>query len=35
MAREAYDKELNLYTLAHAASMSEKNIEKDQYKEYM
>jgi len=35
MAREAYDKELNLYTLAHTTSMVEKNIEKDQYKEYM
>ena len=35
MAREAYDKELNLYTLAHTASMAEKNTEKDQYKEYM
>ena len=33
-AREAYDRELNLYTLAHATSMAEKSTEKDQYKEY-
>jgi len=34
-AREAYDKELNFYTLAHVASTTEKSTEKDQYKEYM
>lgn len=28
MAREAYDRELNLYTLAHAASAAEKSIKK-------
>lgn len=35
MAREAYDRELNLYTLAHATSAAEKSTEKDQYNEYM
>lgn len=33
--REAYGKELNLYTLAHAASATEKSTKKDQYNEYM
>jgi len=28
MAREAYDKELNLYNLAHTSSTTEKNTEK-------
>ena len=32
MAREAFDKELNLYTLAHTASMQEKHTENDPYK---
>jgi hypothetical protein len=35
MAKEAYDKELNLYTLARVASMEEKNTKDDQYREYM
>lgn len=35
MAREAYERELNLYTLAHAASTVEKSAKKDQYSEYM
>ena len=35
MAKEAYDRELNLYTLAHVAAMAEKNTKYDQYKEYM
>lgn len=34
-AREAYDRELNLYTLAHAASTTENSIEKYRYNEYM
>jgi len=35
MAKEAYDKEPNLYTLAHVAAMAEKNTKDDQYREYM
>ena len=35
MAKEAYDKELNLYTLAHVAAMAEKNTKDDQCREYM
>ena len=35
MTREAYDRELNLYTLAHAVSVAEKSVEKDRYDEYM
>jgi hypothetical protein len=35
MAKEAYDRELNLYTLAHVAAMAEKNTKDDQYREYM
>jgi hypothetical protein len=35
MAKEAYDRELNLYTLACTAAMAEKNTKDDQYREYM
>jgi hypothetical protein len=35
MAKEAYDRELNLYTLARVAAMAEKNTKDDQYREYM
>jgi hypothetical protein len=35
MAKEAYDRELNLHTLARVASMEEKNTKDDQYREYM
>jgi hypothetical protein len=35
MAKEAYDRELNLYTLARVAVMVEKNTKDDQYREYM
>jgi len=35
IAREAYEKELNLYTLAHIASATERSADKDQYEEYM
>jgi hypothetical protein len=35
MAKEAYDKELNLYTLARVATMVEKNTKNDQCREYM
>jgi hypothetical protein len=35
MAKEAYDRELNLHTLARVAAMEEKNTKDDQYREYM
>jgi hypothetical protein len=35
MAKEAYDRKLNLYTLAHVAAMVEKKTKDDQYREYM
>ena len=35
MAREAFNKELNFYTLAHTTSMADKHTENDPYKEYM
>jgi hypothetical protein len=35
MENEAYDRELNLHTLARVAAMVEKNTEDDQYREYM
>jgi hypothetical protein len=35
MAKEAYGRELNLYTLACVAAMAEKNTKDDQYREYM
>jgi hypothetical protein len=35
MAKEAYDRELNLYTLARVAAMAEKNTKDDQCREYM
>jgi len=35
MAREAYEKELNIYTLAQVASVAEKSADKDRYDEYM
>lgn len=35
MARETYQKELNLHILAQVASAAEKSTEKDQYSEYM
>ena len=35
MAKEAYDREINLYTLARIAAMEEKNKKDDQYREYM
>jgi hypothetical protein len=35
MAKEAYDKELNLYTLARVVAMAEKNTKDDQCREYM
>jgi hypothetical protein len=35
MEKEAYERELNLYTLAHVAAMAEKNTKDDQYREYM
>jgi hypothetical protein len=35
MEKEAYDKELNLYTLARVAAMAEKKTKDDQYREYM
>lgn len=34
-AREAYERELNLYTLAHVASAAENSAEKEIYEEYM
>jgi len=34
-AREAYERELNLYMLAHEASTTEKSAEKERYEEYM
>jgi len=35
MARETYQKELNLHILAQVASAAKKSTEKDQYSEYM
>jgi len=35
VAREAYERELKLYTLAHAISAAERSAEKDQYSECM
>jgi hypothetical protein len=35
MTKEAYDRELNLYTLAHVVAMAEKNTKDNQYREYM
>jgi hypothetical protein len=35
MTKEAYDRELNLYTLARVAAMAKKNTKYDQYREYM
>ena len=29
MVREAYERELNFYTLAHAASVAKKSVDKD------
>jgi hypothetical protein len=35
MAKEAYDRELDLYTLACIVAMAEKNTKDDRYREYM
>jgi len=35
MVKEAYDMELNFYTLARTMAMAEKNTKDDQYREYM
>jgi hypothetical protein len=35
MAKESYDKELNLYILAHIVAMAKKNTKYDHYREYM
>jgi hypothetical protein len=35
MVKEAYDKEVKLYTLAHIATMTEENTKENQCREYM
>lgn len=35
MAKEAYNRELNLYTLAHAMAIGERNTKDDEYRGYM